>query len=964
MDCFEPKTHLFEANQNGAVKDFVAKLNSSWLCRVPEKPQGRDFVTYLEVDAAMVEARSKFEMWFRNSRFKIYIDRIAKALMGQGVEPLQSSPNVLALSVYVEQVRKPFVSIDDIFTGPAPTIQFSAPATLKSPVQTGNPDAAVGVRLGGLLSELEVHAASTYEKRYAKDLRESLAALQSTSIGYPPQTEIKGTERTLADYVYDWCNYVERLYDTMRNSVKGDAQSLRALSFATCHAPRVSPILFLQQLTRKRWQALALAWRESIISYGVAITELQRAQRLVAHANNFIDLALELANPGHQNWRPYEFPESLLFEIESGVMIRSGQEEIAGQMRNPTTNANAVMQLNMGEGKSTVIVPIVAIALANNSQLVRVIVAKPQSKQMFQILASKLGGLVDRQIYHLPFSRSIKMDESKINAIHKLCNECMTSGGILLIQPEHILSFKLMTLDRLMSANAAVGASLLRTQQFLDNRSRDVIDESDENFAVRFELVYTMGEQTHLQFSPERWIIAQKVLQLFRDIAIDLARCSNDLVELSSCKEGEFPRIRILRSDAYNDIIKRLAKQVCGMTFPGCPIAYQPEGVRGAIFTYLTEANLDNSQITQVEGANFWTDVTKGPLLLLRGLLAGGILTFAFGSKRWRVNYGLDPSRLPATKLAVPFRAKDNPTQRSEFSHPDVSIVLTLMSYYYGGLEDEELFTAFNHLLKSDQAQVEYDEWTRRAGDMPESFHQLVGVNIEDHAQCIEQVFPHLRYSQGAINYFLSHIVLPKEMKEFPYKISASGWDIGQSKTNVTTGFSGTNDSRYVLPLSINHLDLPAQKHTNALVLDYLLQPNNAVKIVPPRRRPTDTDVDIILATVDTIDPPPRVLLDVGAQILELGNHAFAEKWLKSKTNEEEIRAAVFFDDKDELSVLDRAGYIEPLQTSPFAIQLDVCLVFLDEAHTRGTDLKLPQDYRAAVTLGSNLTKDKLVQGR
>jgi hypothetical protein len=60
---------------------------------------------------------------------------------------------------------------------------------------------------------------------------------------------------------------------------------------------------------------------------------------------------------------------------------------------------------------------------------------------------------------------------------------------------------------------------------------------------------------------------------------------------------------------------------------------------------------------------------------------------------------------------------------------------------------------------------------------------------------------------------------------------------------------------------------------------------------------------------------------------------------------------------------MDRAGRTEPLQTSPFAQQLDVCLVYLDEAHTRGTDLKLPRNYRAAVTLGSGLVKDKLTQG-
>ena len=73
--------------------------------------------------------------------------------------------------------------------------------------------------------------------------------------------------------------------------------------------------------------------------------------------------------------------------------------------------------------------------------------------------------------------------------------------------------------------------------------------------------------------------------------------------------------------------------------------------------------------------------------------------------------------------------------------------------------------------------------------------------------------------------------------------------------------------------------------------------------------------------------------------------------------------AVVFFDEDDELSVLDRDGNVDSLQTSSFLTRMEACLVFLDEAHTRGTDLKLPADYRAAVTLGPHLTKDRLVQG-
>ncbi|TLD03366.1 uncharacterized protein PgNI_12244 [Pyricularia grisea] len=73
-------------------------------------------------------------------------------------------------------------------------------------------------------------------------------------------------------------------------------------------------------------------------------------------------------------------------------------------------------------------------------------------------------------------------------------------------------------------------------------------------------------------------------------------------------------------------------------------------------------------------------------------------------------------------------------------------------------------------------------------------------------------------------------------------------------------------------------------------------------------------------------------------------------------------QACVYFDDNDNLCVVDLRGKKELLQTSPFATALDVCLVFLDEAHNRDTDLKLPDNCRAAVTLGANLTKDRLVQ--
>jgi hypothetical protein len=112
---------------------------------------------------------------------------------------------------------------------------------------------------------------------------------------------------------------------------------------------------------------------------------------------------------------------------------------------------------------------------------------------MFQMLVAKLGGLLNRRIYYMPFSRVLNLSSPEADAIGEMCQECRANRGILLVQPEHILSLKLMGIECLLNGQPDVGKSLLRTQNFFDTHSRDIVDESDENFSVKFELVYTMG---------------------------------------------------------------------------------------------------------------------------------------------------------------------------------------------------------------------------------------------------------------------------------------------------------------------------------------------------------------------------------------------------------------------------------------------------------------------------------------
>lgn len=270
---------------------------------------------------------------------------------------------------------------------------------------------------------------------------------------------------------------------------------------------------------------------------------------------------------------------------------------------------------------------------------------------------------------------------------------------------------------------------------------------------------------------------------------------------------------------------------------------------------------------------------------------------------------------------------------------------------------------SLEHLLRSDQADSEFQDWVSTSDGLKASFHHHKSINLHDTEQCVKSVFPCFRYSKGAVDYFLSHFVFPKEMKEFPHKLSSSGWDIGRRKNHPLTGFSGTNDSQHFLPVSVTQLQLDSQKHTNALVLGYLLHPENSmVSLAEMDLGGICKGLDL-LNLITSMDPEVRVILDVGALVLDMTNEQFAHQWLRVTDDRDDVQAVVFCNNNHDVCVLDRRGQIELLTTSPFAEQLSLCVAFLDEAHTRGIDLRLPYDYRAAVTLGANLTKDRLVQG-
>lgn len=610
----------------------------------------------------------------------------------------------------------------------------------------------------------------------------------------------------------------------------------------------------------------------------------------------------------------------------------------------------------------------VAAVLADKKRLLRVVVPKPLLLQSAQLLHARLGGMLGREVRHVPFSRKTSTKSETIEAFYKIHREILKSSGVMLALPEHILSFMLSGLQRLSDTRISEASQMVRIQSCMKKVSRDVLDECDFTLAVRTQLIYPSGSQTTVDGYPHRWETAEALLRLVEGHLWNLQSDFRQSIEIVERPQGGFPVVFFLRKDVEDALITRLVDDICSGRTSILMTRDCTKSERLAILHFIRDAKVSQRMLENISQMFPDRPAMKQNMYLLRGLLVHRILILTL-KKRWNVQYGLHPNRDP---IAVPFHAKGVPSEQAEWGHPDVAIVFTCLSFYYNGLDISQLRQSLEHVLKSDDPSSEYDRWTQSSKSLPDSLREWNAINVDDETQ-LGEIWQHVRYNVTVVDYFLNNFVFPRHAKQFRMKLQASGWDIplfspddlsstsqsvGKRSQALTTGFSGTNDNRTMLPLTIKQEDLPGLSHTNAEVLTYLLQGRSRQYVLAADFRGRHLSELGLLKKISSMNI--RILIDVGAQILEMDNLSLVKAWLSVDF---ERPAAVYFNAENKPFVYYRRGHQMPLLASPYADNLSDCLVYLDEAHTRGTDLKMPADACGALTLGLGQTKDHTVQG-
>lgn len=712
--------------------------------------------------------------------------------------------------------------------------------------------------------------------------------------------------------------------------------------------------------------------RAHLVAFCVYRTFIQKAKRCIRQIDGAVGaLVQDLLCKRCDGWTPSEHDGDrvswLLFELDSGMIIRGVQCKVANRLSKVTSNST--LQFNMGQGKSSVIFPIILLNASSpqGSSVGRLTVLHSLFDSNYDELRMMMGGLLGRTVCTFPFERNTPVSSGVLDIMLKQLSKCADKGSIVLAVPDHILSFKLMHTEQLHKKDPKnICAQLRGILEYTEQHVMDLLGESDELLRPHYSLVYAMGSRQPLAGGAMRCEVLMAVMEAVQDVVDEhSASWGPGYIELghsSQADNGCWRQVRLISDEdeekkeehehQQRSKYQNLSRQVLDRLLTNTKdpavsfLAKLGERARNLIVSFVLNQNKEVYEATLKKelGDEFW-DVHGTQCLVLRGLLGYEVLPHVLG-KRCNVDYGIDPNRALSLWMAVPFRAKDLPADRAEFGQSDVLIAFTLLSYYEQGLSLSQIVDTLKHMLERDPlvGDLECTYWVEKAGDiLPLALRKLQGINLADAAQCRE-VHRLLQRNMRAVNYWLANFVLPHQTKQFPEKIETSACDLASfvDRKYPLAGASGTNDTRNFLPIETTQIILPELFSTNAQVVLNILRANdNNNDAVMSLGSGPPTSLDVLDKVITCA---AKVLLDPGAIMRDLTNREVAHEWLKRDGSAEGV---LFFEDNRK-HMLDRHGRCLELLKSPLRERLAHCRVYLDDSHTRGTDIKLPRPMHAA----------------
>ncbi|KAE9317256.1 hypothetical protein PF008_g18790 [Phytophthora fragariae] len=631
----------------------------------------------------------------------------------------------------------------------------------------------------------------------------------------------------------------------------------------------------LSERSRDQFKAAILQFMELCVLEDKVERLVWKAKRRAELSDS--QLIEELMNV--REWESSEFPYWLAFEVEGRLQIRHEQFVIARHLI---------------ESPGTSLPPSRSGAFP-----------EPPTQRSAAVHAPLLVGIQQ------PFHRQIELNTRRLEFIRDILDELRIYGGIQIVAPEHRMSLELKRLE-LGDKNPTVKTldAILDSDQFVD-----VLDECDALLHHKYHLVYAVGTPIPLCSRVERWMAAEALLRVLVDkspksrvrkvLQAPHVSCSSpDYLSRFGAYEGTRLNTVVESTEPLRDELKRalVLDLIDNAPFEFMWLkTFGDAGARDSLVQAITDST------SSLEGALGDRMQKLAPyitqLLALRGLVAFGVFEHCL-EKRYRVNFGLPSPGTRPKKIAIPFRAADVPSERSEFSHPDVCIVLTLLGYYHGGLTDDEVRSAFRMLLRLDISEQEqqYNRWysgvqSRLNAEERKALCDVRHVSLAD-ARQFETLCRVYKFCMEMINFYFNTCVFPKDTQQYPQRLSRTAWNLAAGDNNI--GFSGTNDNHRLLPLSVTQRE--PNEHsllgTNGKMIDKILQVTHSYDVV--RSGPQRSTLPWQSVLLFAMDKKAQALIDTGALLAGVTNNDAAEFLLRQ--TDFSFAGVTYYDSREELN--------------------------------------------------------------
>lgn len=168
-------------------------------------------------------------------------------------------------------------------------------------------------------------------------------------------------------------------------------------------------------------------------------------------------------------------PRFLLFEFMFNILLRARQVEMVKWfVSNIEAGQSRVQQMIMGQGKTTVVGPLLALMLADGQQLVTQVMPTALLKQTRSILRRCFSVVLVKHIYTLQFDRSCEngSTDGGGNSVELMCQKLKTAEedrAVVIAAPECLKSLFLKGIEQ-MHMIASVTTESLNEERAVDDR--------------------------------------------------------------------------------------------------------------------------------------------------------------------------------------------------------------------------------------------------------------------------------------------------------------------------------------------------------------------------------------------------------------------------------------------------------------------------------------------------------------